>query len=320
MITRRLLRIKALLILYANFCREGESIEKSGKELLFSLQKSYDLYHYLMLIVLEIAIFVDKKIKNSKKRNIADEKDIQSKQKFVNNRLISRISKIDELRHYLKSNILSYSREPELIKSLFKDIESSKKYKEYTTSGEDSYREDRDFLISVYTHEILGNEQLEQVLEEHNIYWNDDLDIIINMIVKTLQPIPEDISQKPKIMPKFKDKEDEEFGLNLLTKTILTHEKNMKMIRRFSKNWDVERIAVIDTLVLSLAITELTQFPTIPVKVTFNEYIEIAKQYSTTKSSVFINGVLDKVLKSLKKQKKIHKEGKGLIDSGRNST
>jgi transcription antitermination protein NusB len=206
-----------------------------------------------------------------------------------------------------------------LIKSLFKDIESSKKYKEYTTSGEDSYREDRDFLISVYTHEILASEQLEQVLEEQNIYWNDDLDIIINMIVKTLQPIPEDINQKPELMPKFKDKEDEEYGLSLLTKTIMAHDKNMKIIRRFSKNWDVERIAVIDTLILSLAITELTQFPAVPVKVTFNEYIEIAKQYSTNKSSVFINGVLDKILKSLKKQKKIRKTGRGLLDSRKTS-
>ncbi|WP_297090658.1 transcription antitermination factor NusB [uncultured Draconibacterium sp.] len=313
MISRRIIRTKVLQVLYAYYSTDEKSINNTEKELFFCIHKAYDLYHYLFSLVTEIADYAEGRIEIRRNKHQPTHEDLHPNTKFISNQLIQQLRNNRQLEAYLDQKKLNWKDHPELIKELYLMMIESDIYKEYMADKTRSYLNDRKFIEKLFNKIILVSEDLYILLEEKSIYWNDDVEFVISMIVKTLKRFNELSDSDQSLMPLYKDQEDRDFTKELLRKSIINHEELRTLIREHSRNWDVERIAFMDILIMQLAITEFLYFPTIPTKVSLNEYIELSKFYSTEKSRNFINGILDKTLKDLKRTEKINKEGRGLI-------
>ncbi len=313
MISRRIIRTKVLQVLYAYYSSDDNSITNTEKELFFCIQKSYDLYHYLLLLVLDMARHAESRIEIKRNKHQPTEDDLNPNIKFVNNLIVHQLRENRHLNAYLEHKKLSWVNHPELIKELYLFMTESEMYASYMEGKERSYQEDRKFVEKLFNKIILVSEDLYEVLEEQSIYWNDDVEFVISMITKTIKRFNEAAGSDQSLMPMFKDQEDRDFAKELLRKSIVNQEELRELVKEHSKNWDVDRIAFMDVLIMQLAITEFLYFPSIPTKVTMNEYIELSKFYSTEKSRNFINGILDKTLKDLKTNGKIKKIGRGLI-------
>ena len=313
MVSRRLLRVKILQISYAHFKSSDPSLNHSEKELFFSIQKSYDLYHYLLLLLIDVADYAQNRIDLASKKRIPTHEDLNPNKKFTDNLLIRKLEQNKALKSYLNNQKLSWVNYPELIKNLYNEIKESEIYKTYMSSEISSFTEDKKFVSDLYSHVIAQYEPLYQNLEEQSIYWNDDIEFVIQMIIKSIKVFKANSDEETELMPLFKSDEDKEFAKRLFRKMILNYKEHEGLISKFIQNWDVERVAFLDNVIMCLAISELIEFPEIPTKVTFDEYIEIAKFYSTEKSNVFINGILDKIVEYLKKEGRIVKTGRGLI-------
>ena len=313
MISRRLLRIKTLQICYAYFKSDGQTINQAEKELFFSIQKSYDLYHYLLLLVIDVVDYAESRIDLARNKKMPTYEDLNPNTKFIDNRLVKALRENTDLKKYLSDQKLSWTNYPELIKNLYNEIRESEAYKKYMESTVKGFNEDKKFISDIYSKVIINYEPLYQNLEEQSIFWNDDVDFVIGMIIKSLRAFKASSDEDVKLMPLYKNEEDRDFVKRLFRKAILNHKENEELISKFIKNWDVERVAFMDIVVMSLAISEMIEFSEIPVKVSLDEYIEIAKYYSTQKSNIFINGILDKTVEHLKKEGKIKKVGRGLI-------
>ncbi len=313
MISRRIIRTKVLQVLYAYYSTEEKSINNTEKELFFCIQKAYDLYHYLFALVIDIADYAENRIEIKKNKHQPLYEDLHPNTKFISNQLIAQLRNNRQLHDYLDQKKLSWKDNPELIKELYLLMTESEVYEEYMKDKNRSYFDDRKFIERLFNKVILVSEDLYVELEEKSIYWNDDVDFVISMIIKTLKRFNELSDSGQRLMPMFKDQEDRDFTKDLLRRAIINHDELRELIKEHSKNWDVERIAFMDILIMQLAIAEFLYFPTIPTKVSLNEYIELSKFYSTEKSRNFINGILDKTLKDLKRSEKISKSGRGLI-------
>lgn len=313
MISRRIIRTKALQVLYAYYASEERSIINSEKELFFCIHKTYDLYHYLLLLVIELADYAESRmeIKRNKLQPTAEE--LNPNTKFISNLFIQQLRDNRQLKAYIEQKKLTWANHPELIKELYLILTESDIYQAYMASTTRSYLDDRKFAEKIFNNIFLVSEELYQVLEEQSIYWNDDIEFVISVIGKTMKKFNETSDSDVSLMPLFKDEDDREFAKELFRKSIVNHDELQQLIKVHSNNWDVERIAFMDILIMQLAISEFLYFPSIPTKVTMNEYIELSKYYSTEKSRNFINGILDKTLKDLKKEGKINKTGRGLV-------
>ncbi len=313
MISRRLLRIKVLHILYAYFKTDSPSINKFEKELFHSIEKTYELYFYFLLLSTELQKLEDERITLGKNKRIPTEEDLNPNTKFLDNRVINQIRENTQLIKYLNEKGVGWVNNPEFVKKLYKLVVGNQYFNLYMESEQNSYEWDKKLLVKIYSEDILNYEPLYQLLEEESIYWNDDVDFVIGMIIKTLKNFKAPDAEDARLMPMFKNEEDREFVKNLYRKAILKSDDNLNLISEYTKNWDVDRIAFMDILLMQMALAEITEFPSIPVKVTLNEYIEISKFYSTNKSSTFINGILDKIVNKLRSENKIQKQGRGLI-------
>ena len=313
MISRRIIRTKVLQVLYAYYSSEERSINNTEKELFFCIHKSYDLYHYLLALVIEIADYAENRIELKQNKHLPTEEDLNPNTKFVTNLFIQQLRTNRQLTAYLKQTKLSWANHPELIRELYLIMTESEMYESYVNSEVRSYMDDRKFIEKMFNKIFLVSEEICEVLEEQSIYWNDDIEFVISVIIKTIKRFNEFTDSDQRLMPLYKDDEDREFAKELLRKSIINHDEIQTLIKVHSSNWDVDRIAFMDILMMQLAITEFLYFPSIPTKVTMNEYIELSKFYSTEKSRNFINGILDKTLKDLKKEGKINKAGRGLV-------
>ncbi len=313
MISRRIIRTKVLQVLYAYYSSEEKSLGKTEKELFFCINKSYDLYHYLMVLVIEIADYAEKRIEIKKKKLQPTHEDLNPNTKFITNLVIQQLRDNRQLNSYIDQKKLTWINNPELIKELYLIMIDSDMYKNYMTDENRSFLTDRKFIEKLFDKLILVTEDLYIVLEEQSIFWNDDVEFVISMIVKTIKRFNERTDSDLRLMPLYKDQEDHDFAKDLIRKTIINHDELRGLIKEHSKNWDMDRIAFMDVLMMQLAISEFLYFPSIPTKVSMNEYIELSKYYSTEKSRNFINGILDKTLKDLKSSGKIEKIGRGLI-------
>ena len=312
MISRRLLRIKALKALYAHLKSESDSLMASEKTLKASIDKTYDLYFQMLSLIVEVARYADERQQAAMQKKLPTYEDLNPNRKFVENSVVHLIAESDSVNDYLASHKLSWARYPELIKALYLQLEQSAYYKKYMASQERSFREDLALVTDFYTNELESSEMLEDVLDEQSILWNDDLGFALIMVTRTLSNMRPSHNEV-KVLPKFKSDEDLDFAMELFEKAAINYDSNLEIIEQFTRNWDIERIAFMDNVIMVTAVAELTSFPSIPVKVTLDEYIEIAKYYSTASSSTFINGVLDKVVTTLTEQGKINKSGRGLI-------
>ena len=312
MISRRMLRIKVVKALYAHMKSDADSLMASEKMLVTSIDKTYDLYFLMLSLVAEMAHYAEQRQEAAKKKQLPTYEDLNPNRKIVDNAVIRLISQSDSVNDYLASRKLSWAQYPELVKTMLAQLEQSDYYKKYMASQERSFREDLALITEFYTRELEESEILENVLDEMSILWNDDLGFALIMVTRTLsnmRPSHTDV----KVLPKFKSIEDLDFARELFAKAAVNFDKYQVEIEKFTNNWDVERIAFMDNLIMATAIAELVTFSSIPVKVTLDEYIEIAKFYSTQGSSTFINGILDKLVASLTEEGKINKSGRGLI-------
>jgi N utilization substance protein B len=313
MISRRLLRIKALMVLYAFNRKDGSDLAAADKELMQSIAKTYDLYHYLLLLVLEIADIAAEKIEIAANKNIPTDEDLNPNTRFIDNKLVRILGENRALRSYIKTAKLSWTDHPELPRKLYGMMLEWEDFNSYMNKAEEGFSEDRKFIISLIVELIAPSEDLQALLEELSIYWNDDLSFLTIMLEKTLRGVKVESGPDHKLLPIFKNKEDEIFVRTLVSKTILNSEKYVKLIDSNTTNWEIERVALMDILVMQLALSEIVEFDEIPVKVTLNEYIEIAKYYCTTKSSTFVNGILDKIVREMRKNEIFKKSGRGLV-------
>jgi len=299
--------------LYAFHKAGDKTIESAEKELNVSLTRTYFLYHLLLLLVIDLANHARKRMEMAREKKVPSNEDLNPVTNFIDNRIIAQLDSNDQLNKYLTSHSLNWIQNPELIKSLYLKLEDSETYTNYMAIDKPDYEQDRQFVIDLYQDVINEYDPLYQVLEEQSIYWNDEVDFIIMMVIKTIKDFKEDQASEMALMPEYRDEEDEDFTKILFRKTILKREESLEYIKKYTENWDPERLAFIDLILMQMAICEMIEFPFIPTKVTLNEYIDISKYYSTKNSNVFINGVLDKITHFLKEEKKIIKKGKGLI-------
>ncbi|MFZ5941081.1 MAG: transcription antitermination factor NusB [Bacteroidota bacterium] len=313
MISRRQLRIKVLQTLYAYYNTDGSEISKSEKELHFSINKAYELYHYLLILIVDVILYAESRIEIARNKKIPTYEDIHPNTRFVDNRIITLIRENADLLRYVGQHKLNWANYPELIREIYGEIIADEAYAAYMAAAESDFDEDKKILIRIYNQIILPNENLDQVLEEQSIFWNDDLEYIVSMVVKTIKRFRENDSADKELLPMYKNEEDKDFAIQLFRNALMHREEYLGYIRDNTRNWDLERIAFLDILIMQMAIAEMITFSSIPTKVTLNEYLDIAKFYSTEKSNVFINGVLDKIMAQLKAEKKLVKKGRGLI-------
>ncbi len=314
MLNRRHLRIKVLQSLYAYFQSKDEDFGKAERELMVSIDRIYDLYVYLLLSFSELKSIGENRMAEGGKKNFPTEEDLKPNPKFVNNRLIAALESSVELRTQSEERKVNWLgvEEQEMFKKMFKAMRESETYFEFMNNEQDSYEEDRSFLVALFKSEIANFPLLYNYFEEKSIHWLDDIDLACTMVLKTIKSFNEsdDICS---ILPLYKDEEDEkQFVKLLLRKSIMMAKENETIIDELTQNWELDRIAKMDVFLMGMAITELQEFSNIPTKVTLNEYIEISKFYSTPKSNGFINGVLDKAISRLEKEGKINKVGRGL--------
>ena len=313
MISRRLLRIKALMAFYAFNCREDYNLPQAESELTFSINKTYDLYHLLLMLIVELADTASEKIDQALHKIMPTPEDLNPKRKFVENLVVEQLRNNQALNSYTNSKKISWVNNPHIPRLLYSKMLQWEVYDKYINSETNDYLTDKKFIVKLVTDFFAFSEDLSLNLEEQSIYWNDDMEYITAMAEKTLKKFSVNPKTENKLMPLFKNNDDAEFVKTLFAKAILDYEKSSELIDRNTTNWEIERIALMDILVMKLAITEIVEFPEIPVKVTLNEYIEIAKYYCTSKSSTFVNGILDKIVKEMRDTGLFKKHGRGLI-------
>lgn len=308
MINRILIRIKVLQIVYSYYQNGNGDLKVAENELLFSLQKSYDLYHYFLLLIIEVTNLQGRILDIRKNKYIPTQEEMNPNTRFIENRFAAQVAGNEALQKYVAEQGISWSNDEEFIKSVLEEILASEVYAEYLQNTDDSYETDREFWRLVLKKVICGNERVEEYLEDKSIYWNDDIEIIETFALKTIKKFEEKKGSKQALLPMFKDMEDKAFAIKLFRQSILKGKEFRERIDKHMKNWESERIANMDLIIMQVALAEILSFPSIPINVTLNEYIDAAKYYSTPKSSTFINGILDSIVNELKKEKLLLKD------------
>ena len=312
MINRRHIRVKVMQSVYAMSQSKNDDLVREEKFLKHSILKMFDLYVLNLLLLVEVQKLADKKINLSKKKILATKEDLAPNTKFIDNKIIQSIAESVSVESHIEVNQLkNWQLDDEYVKIIFDELQKSNLYKKYLDTVEDSFKVDKAFVIDFFKEIIAPNEKLAEYYEDKMISWVDDIPFVNTWVVKTLS------RQKPNrtflLGSLYKDKDDEDFVSDLFRKTVLKQQEYEQEIEDKTPNWEKDRIAEIDMILIKMAITEFLHFPSIPTRVTINEFIEIAKDYSTNKSSYFINGVLDKISKEYIQNNKIVKIGRGLL-------
>lgn len=302
MINRVLIRLKIVQIVYAYYQNGGKNLDTAEKELFFSLSKAYDLYNYLLLLMVEVTKQANKRLNAAKNKLVPTKEELFPNTKFVENRFIAQLEVNKQLLEFSNNQKKTWENEADFVKTLCDKILESDIYKEYMVSETSSYEEDRELWRKLYKNIIFNNIELDQVLEDQSLYWNDDKEIVDTFVLKTIKRFDEKNGAKQELLPEFKDEEDQDFARRLFRRTILNADYYRHLISENTKNWDLDRVAFMDVVIMQIALAEILSFPNIPVSVSLNEYVEIAKLYSTPKSGGFINGTLDGIVNSLKKR------------------
>lgn len=307
MINRVLIRLKIVQIVYAYYQNGGKNLDTAEKELFFSLSKAYDLYNYLLLLMVEVTKQANKRLNAAKNKLVPTKEELFPNTKFVENRFIAQLEVNKQLLEFSNNQKKTWENEADFVKTLCDKILESDIYKEHMASETSSYEEDRELWRKLYKNIIFNNIELDQVLEDQSLYWNDDKEIVDTFVLKTIKRFDEKNGAKQELLPEFKDEEDQDFARRLFRRTILNADYYRHLISENTKNWDLDRVAFMDVVIMQIALAEILSFPNIPVSVSLNEYVEIAKLYSTPKSGGFINGTLDGIVNSLKKENKLTK-------------
>jgi N utilization substance protein B len=313
MISRRLLRIKAMQIIYAWLRNPDGSIEQYNKELQKSIKSFEDLYYLFFQLLIEIHFYLNKEIERKKNKHFPTDEEKNPNMRFIENPAMQAIIENKEIQSYIKNNAIGWHEDDDLIKKLTKEIEASNFYNRYMVKEEEpDHKAHKEVIIEILTEIIAESDLLFETLEEKSVFWNDDIELVLSMNIRTIERIKR--TYRLKLMNLFKNESDQKFTQDLFVKTTGQFRESQKIIKETASNWELERIALMDKVLISMGITELTNFPEIPVRVTLNEYIELAKYYSTEKSNTFVNGVLDKIVAKLKTNNKLNKIDGSIFD------
>ena len=298
MINREIIRIKIVQLTYAYYQNGNKNIDTAEKELFFSLSKAYDLYNYLLSLIVAVT-------KESRRRlNILQAKaqregSVEPSQRFAYNRFAMQLENNKQLLESSETQKRHWEDSPEFIGKLFELIEQSQIYKDYMESNEDNYDADRELWRKIYRTLIQDNADLDALLEEQSLYWNDDKEVVDTFVLKTIKRFDEKNGPKQELLPEYDSEDEKDYARKLFRATILNGEEYQRFMSEASRNWDFSRLAYMDVIIMQIAIAEMLTFPSIPLNVTINEFVELAKYYSTPRSAGYINGMLDAIARHL---------------------
>lgn len=298
MINREIIRNKVVQLTYAYYQNGNKNIDTAEKELLFSLSKAYDLYAYMLALIPAVTKESRKYLEVAQNKAQREGTEMPQ-QKFAYNRFAIQVEQNVALNDILETKKISWNDHPEFVNKLYLQITESQIYKDYMASEEDSFEADREVWRKLYRTLIENNEDIDSILEEESLYWNDDKEIVDTFVVKTIKRFDEKSGNKQAILPEYASEDDPEFARKLFRAAILNADEYQHYMTEMSHNWDFSRLAFMDVIIMQIAIAEMMTFPAIPVNVTINEYVDIAKLYSTPRSGGYINGVLDPVARML---------------------
>ena len=298
MINRELIRIKIVQLTYAYYQNGNRNMDNAEKELLFSLSKAYDLYIFLLALIVAVTKEARHRVEVITSRVKREGGDLPS-EKFAYNKFALLLEENRQLNDFLEQQKQTWDNDIEFVRKLLDQIEQSQIYKDFMASDDDSYEAHRELWRRLYKILIMNNANLDALLEEKSLYWNDDKETVDTFVVKTIKRFDPKNSKNQELLPEYKDEEDKEFAQKLFRATILNADQYQHYMSEASRNWDFSRLAYMDVVIMQIAIAELLTFPGIPVSVTINEYVELAKLYSTPKSSGYINGMLDTIARFL---------------------
>ena len=298
MINRELIRIKIVQLTYAYYQNGNRNMDNAEKELLFSLAKAYDLYNYLLALIVSVTQEERHRVEIAANRANREGTETPSS-RFVNNKFAVQLEENKQLNLFMESQKRRWEDDMEAVRKLCDQIEQSTIYQEYMASDDDSYEADREVWRKIYRTLIQENPDLDAVLEEKSLYWNDDKEVVDTFVIKTIKRFDPANDADQELLPEYRDEEDRDFALKLFRSTILNADDYQRYMSESSRNWDFSRLAYMDVVIMQIAIAEMLTFPNIPVTVTINEYVDLAKLYSTPRSGGYINGMLDTIARHL---------------------
>lgn len=298
MINRELIRIKIVQLTYAYYQNGNRNLDVAEKELLFSLSKAYHLYHYLLALIVAVSKEARKYYEVELSKAKRENQPLPSS-KFVDNKFSLQLEENKQLCDFISNQKQTWDDDVEFVRKLYTQIVQSRIYADYMESADSSYEADREVWRKLYKAFIMENEELDGVLEEKSLYWNDDKEIVDTFVLKTIKRFEQENAVNQELLPEYKDDEDKDFARKLFRATILNADQYQRYMSETSRNWDFSRLAYMDVVIMQIAIAEMLTFPNIPINVTINEYVDLAKIYSTPKSSGYINGMLDSIARYL---------------------
>lgn len=307
MINRELIRIKTVQLTYAYYQNGSKNIDTAEKELIFSLSKAYDLYNYMLALIVAITRESRRHLEVAEARAQREGTPMPSR-KFADNRFALQLEQNKMLQDFMETQKKTWNDEPEFLKKIYTQITDSALYKEYMESDEDDYQADRELWRKLYKTLIAYNSDLDSLLEEQSLYWNDDKEVVDTFVLKTIKRFDEKKSSAQELLPEYDSEEDQEYARKLFRSTIMNADEYQHYMSEASRNWDFSRLAYMDIVIMQIAIAEMLTFPSIPISVTINEYVELAKLYSTPKSGGYINGMLDAIAHHLVRAGKMLKQ------------
>ena len=298
MINRELIRIKVVQLTYAYYQNGSKNIDTAEKELLFSLSKAYDLYNYLLALIVGITQEARRHVEVAQSRAQREGTEMPS-QKFAYNRFAMQLEENRMLNDFMEAQKKDWKDQPEFLKKIYLQIADSQIYKDYMVSADDDYAADREVWRKIYRTLIENNSDLDSLLEEQSLYWNDDKEIVDTFVLKTIKRFDEKNKAHQELLPEYDNEEDCEYARKLFRASIMKADEYQHYMSEASRNWDFSRLAYMDIVIMQIAIAEMLTFPSIPISVTINEFVEIAKLYSTPQSGGYINGMLDAIARHL---------------------
>ena len=298
MINRKLIRVKIVQLTYAYYQNGHHNMDTAEKELLFSLSKAYDLYNYLLGLIVAITQEERPRVDIATRRAEREGTETPS-QRFAFNKFATQLEENKQLNLFMEDKKMSWENDVEAVRKLCDQIERSPLYQEYMMSDAEDYETDRELWRRIYRTLIQGNEDLDAILEEKSLYWNDDKEIVDTFVLKTIKRFDPANKADQELLPEYDDTEDREYALKLFRSTILNADTYQRYMSETSRNWNFSRLAYMDVVLMQIAIAEMLTFPNIPISVTINEYVDLAKLYSTPKSGGYINGMLDAIARHL---------------------
>ena len=294
MINRELIRIKVVQLSYAYYQNGSKNIDTAEKELMFSLSKAYDMYNYLLALIVGITREARRHVEVAEARAKREGTPLPST-KFIYNRFALQLEQNKMLNDFMETQKKSWDDQPEFLKKIYLQITESEIYKEYMDSADDDYQADRELWRKLYRTLIQDNPDLDALLEEQSLYWNDDKEVVDTFVLKTIKRFDEKNSASQELLPEYDSEEDKDYARKLFRATIMNGEEYQHYMSEASRNWDFSRLAYMDIIIMQIAIAEMMTFPSLPISVIINEYVELAKLYSTPRSAGYINGMLDAI-------------------------